>query len=222
MQFHSVQLLTSDMSKQLEFFQNVLGLPVLEQSADSVTFQVGSSKLEFIQDERDVFYHFAFNVPSHQFAEAEAWLGERTPIIQDSSGKHSFHSQNWNADMVYFYDAAGNVVELIARHDLKSYASEPFSARSLECISELGVVTDDVPQTVGRIRALVDVPLYRAEMDEQFVPVGDETGLFIVVKRGRIWFPETKPALAAPFKVKVSDKKDNVLTLGNENLHSKS
>ncbi len=218
MMFHHVQLLTSDLTRQLEFYRDVLGLSVLEQSNNSVTFQVGASKLEFVQDERDVFYHFAFNVPSHQFVEAEIWLEERTPIIQDTSARHKFHSQNWNADMVYFYDALGNVVELIARHDLKSEASEPLSARSLECVSELGIVSDNVPQTVERIQALVNAPLYRAVMDEQFVPVGDETGLFIVVKKNRIWFPETNAAMIAPFKVKIANGRNKVLELDDNSL----
>jgi catechol 2,3-dioxygenase-like lactoylglutathione lyase family enzyme len=216
--FQHVQLLTPDLTEQLEFYRDVLGLSVLEQSAKSVTFQIGTSKLEFVQSSMDVFYHFAFNVPPHQFAEAEAWLEERTPIIQDSSARHSFHSQNWNADMVYFYDAAGNVVELIARHDLKSDVAEPFSARSFERISELGIVTDNVPQTVEQIQALTGASLYRAVMDEQFVLVGNETGLFIVVKEKRIWFPETKPALAAPFNVILSNAKGEIVTLDQNSL----
>jgi catechol 2,3-dioxygenase-like lactoylglutathione lyase family enzyme len=215
-----MQLLTSDLREQLEFYRDVLEVPVLKHSTNSVTFQVGTSRLEFVEDERDVFYHFAFNVPSQQFAEAEVWLEKHTSIIKDSSAKHSFHSQNWNADMVYFYDAGGNIIELIARHDLKSDASEPFSAKSLECISELGIVTDSVPQTVGRIQKLVDAPLYRAVMDDQFVPVGDETGLFIVVKAGRIWFPETKAAMAAPFKVILSNGKGEVVILDQNSLQT--
>jgi catechol-2,3-dioxygenase len=215
--FHHIQLLTFDLEGQLEFYRDRLELPVLEQSNTSVTFQVGVSRLEFLQDSRDAFYHFAFNVPSHQFAEAETWLGERTPIIQDSSAKHSFHSQSWNADMVYFYDAGGNIVELIARHDLKSDAAEAFSAKSLECMSEIGIVTDDVPETVKRIQEFTDASLYRAMMDELFVPVGNENGLFIVVKKERIWFPETKAAIAVPFKMRISNK-DEMLELDNNSL----
>jgi catechol 2,3-dioxygenase-like lactoylglutathione lyase family enzyme len=218
MLFNHVRLLTSDLAKQLEFYRDILELPVLEQSANSVAFQVGSSRLEFLQDSRDVFYHFAFNMPSRQFTEAEAWLEERTPLIQDSSATHSFHSENWNADMVYFYDAGSNVVELIARHDLKRDTTEPFSSSSLEYISELGIVANDVPQTVERIQALTGASLYRATMDEQFVPVGDETGLFIVVKQNRIWFPETKPAVIAPFSMSVFGRENKILELDENAL----
>lgn len=218
MHFHHVQLLTARLTEQLEFYQNVLGLPVLGQSNASVIFQVGSSKLEFVQDSREAFYHFAFNIPSHQFIEAKAWLSERVELIWDSSGSDEFRSQNWNANQFYFYDSGGNIAELIARHDLKSETKEPFSAKSFELINELGVVTGNVPQTVKRIQDLGNMPLYRAVMDEQFVPVGDETGLFIVVKAGRIWFPETKAAVAAPFKVILSNGKGEVVTLDQNSL----
>jgi catechol-2,3-dioxygenase len=218
MLFHHVQLSTSNLTKQLEFYRDTLGLPVLEQSNTSVLFQAGSSRLEFIQNNTDTFYHFAFNIPSTRFTEAKTWLSERVALIKDSSGQDEFHSQNWNADMFYFYDVCSNVVEFIARHDLKSQLTEPFSAQSLECVSELGIVTDNVPQTVEQIQALTGASLYRATMDDMFVPVGDEHGLFIVVKQNRIWYPETKPALAAPFKVKILDKQDKLLELNNDRL----
>ncbi len=204
--FYHLRLFTSDLIKQQAFYEDTLELPLLEQSKESIVFRVGGSRLEFVQVERDVFYHFAFNVPSHQFADAKTWLSERAPLIQDASGNDEFHSQNWNADMFYFYDVSRNIVEFIARHDLKSKLTEPFSARSLECISELGIVTDNVPRTVEQIQNLTGASLYRATMDEQFVPVGDEMGLFIIVRRERIWFPETKPAVAAPFQVNLSNQ----------------
>jgi catechol 2,3-dioxygenase-like lactoylglutathione lyase family enzyme len=219
MKFHSVSLSTSELPKQLEFYQNRLGLPVLEQSNTSVVFQVGASKLEFVQDTLgNAFYHFAFNIPSHQFAEAKVWLSNRVELIKDTSGKDEFHTDNWNADNVYFYDAGGNVAELIARHDLKSDVRKPFSVKSLECISELGIVTDDVPKTVEAIQAKLPVTLYRATLNDMFVPMGDETGLVIVVKRDRIWFPETKAAVVAPFTVAVSEINNQPLSLSNASL----
>ncbi len=218
MYFQHLQLFTNNLMKQLEFYQDILELPVLEQSVNSVTFQVGLSRLEFVQDSRDVFYHFAFNVPSHQFTKAKSWLSQRVTLIKDSSGKDEFPTNDWNADNIYFYDAGGNVVEFIARHDLKSDAVEPFSARGLECISELGIVTDNVPQTVKQIQDLTGASLYRTEVNDQFVPVGDETGLLIVVRQNRIWFPETKPAVAAPFYVKIVDREGAVLELNHKTL----
>jgi hypothetical protein len=118
----------------------------------------------------------------------------------------------------YFYDAGGNVAEFIARHDLKSNIREPFSAQSLECVSELGIVTTDVPKTVSAIQSALPIELYRATMDEQFVPVGDVTGLFIVVKQGRVWFPETRAAKVAPFMVTVAETNAQPLILDNTSL----
>lgn len=219
MRFKLVQILTSKLSRQVEFYQQLLGLTVLEHSDKAVSFQVGSSRLEFIQDSsHNAFYHFAFNVPSHQFAHAKKWLSGRVALLQDASGNDEFHSQNWNADNIYFYDAAGNVVEFIARHSLISSAYEGFSAASLECISELGIVTDNVAQTVKHIQALTGASLYHATMDEAFVPLGDETALFIVVKQGRIWFPETKAALISAFKIQLDGSKRGMLELDHHSI----
>jgi catechol-2,3-dioxygenase len=199
--FQHLRLFTLNIATQQAFYQQLLELPLLEQTKESVTFQIGASRLEFVEHSIETFYHFAFNIPSHQFIEAKTWLSQRVRLIQDSNGQDVFHSENWNADMFYFYDAEGNIVEFIARHDLKPNTGLPFSAKSLECISELGIVTNDVPQTAKRLNALTDMPLYRTVMDDMFVPVGDETALFIVVKQGRIWFPETKAAKITPFMV---------------------
>lgn len=204
MVFDYVQLWTAELPRVTAFYRDMLGVPLLSARKNAVTFQVGTTQLEFRQGVGGLHYHLAFNVPPQQFAEARAWLTARTPLIQDSSGRDTFHSESWNADMVYFYDAVGNVLELIARYDLRGDTPQPFSGRSLACVSELGVVTRDVPQTVRRIQALTGAPLYRAEMDEQFVPLGDARGLLIVVKVGRLWFPETKAAVMAPFRVRLS------------------
>ena len=220
MRFDSVSLLTADLSKQLIFYRDVLGLPVIGQKDKSVTFQIGASRLKFVQDETDAFYHFAFNIPPQQFAEAKSWLSERVVLIRDLSGNDEFHSQNWNADIFYFWDANGNIVEFIARHTLDSNISQPFSAKNLECISELGIVTNNVPQTVKRIQDLTGATLYRAEINEQFVSVGDETSLFIVVKKDRIWFPETKAAIVAPFKITITNQQDTFLELDNHSLEA--
>ena len=37
---------------------------------------------------------------------------------------------NWHAKSVYFFDPAGNIVELIARFDLDNKTSETFSSRN--------------------------------------------------------------------------------------------
>lgn len=47
--------------------------------------------------------------------------------------------------------------------------------------------------------------IYDGAGSDTFTALGDEHGLFIIVKRGRIWFPDTGiPAELVPLKVAVS------------------
>ncbi len=47
---------------------------------------------------------------------------------------------DWHARSVYFFDPAGNIVELIARDDLNDVADGAFSSRQFRNISETGLV----------------------------------------------------------------------------------
>ncbi len=115
-----------------------------------------------------------------------------------------FHSSDWDADNLYFYDPAGNILELIARHTLDNKSNKAFNAQSLLNISEIGIATNDVAKQVEAIQAQINVNPYRWSGELGFAPVGDEHGLFIVVKHGRIWFPDTGvPAEYLPVNVTV-------------------
>ena len=48
------------------------------------------------------------------------------------------------------YDADKNIVELIARHNQPTASQSPFSGKSLVSISEIGLVTQDVMETVDK------------------------------------------------------------------------
>src|SRR5207249_3790264 len=82
----------------------------------------------------------------------------------------------------------------------------PFTSASLLSLSEIGLVVDDVPQLVQMIQRALGSPVYHGAINELFTPVGAENGLLIVVKRGRVWFPESKvAATAAPLTAIISD-----------------
>jgi catechol 2,3-dioxygenase-like lactoylglutathione lyase family enzyme len=195
MQVQELLLTTPDLSAQKTFYRNVLKLPVTAESEQQFTVQAGTTKLTFAQGALDGVYHFAFNIPENQIAEARKWLA--VPLIKASDGRDEFFSENWNAHNIYFYDPAGNILELIARHTLPNASTEPFSEKSLLNISEIGIGVEDVKAFTESC----DLPHYGSGSDE-FAPMGDENGLLIVVKLGRVWFPDTgKPALEIPLRV---------------------
>jgi hypothetical protein len=136
--------------------------------------------------------HFAFNIPEHRFDDAKAWLQARCELIPDEAGNDVFYSQNWHSHGLYFYDADGNIGELIARHTQPTPHAGAFAASALLCVSEVGIVADD-PATTARLACKrLNAQAYHIEFNDAFVPAGDEDGLLIIVNKGRLWFPDFK------------------------------
>ncbi|HEX8231177.1 MAG TPA: hypothetical protein VF826_17985 [Chloroflexia bacterium] len=205
MKIDTLELQTDDLLTQRQFYGDVLQLPAVA-SSETLQVQVGSSSLTFIQStgSHNQAYHFAFNIPENRFEEAKAWIAERTPLITSSSGEDSFDFVNWSAHSCYFRDPAGNILEFIARHTLPNASNQPFDERGILSISEIGMASDDVIATVEQLQG-AGMPVYDGVGSDTFAAMGDEHGLFIVVKRGRIWFPDTgTPAGLLPLKVVVS------------------
>ena len=138
------------------------------------------------------FYHFAFNIPENRILAALEWQKARTPLlpVPESHRAPGFpaevaFSSHWNAHSIFFLDPAGNLVEYIARHDMKNAdSSSPFSWGDLLYISELALVVDDVAETAAMLRHAAALGQYRNASDE-LAALGDEFGMLIVAKRGR-------------------------------------
>ena len=110
----------------------------------------------------------------------------------------------WNAHATYFRDPAGNVLELIARHDLALDDPYPFGPAGLHAVSEVGLPTLDVGAAVDALERL-GIPRYSGDR-RSFAAMGDIDGLFIVVPRGRVWFPTADVRGATePVEVELAD-----------------
>ena len=111
---------------------------------------------------------------------------------------------NWNAKSVYFFDPAGNIVELISRFDLENPSEAPFGASHFLSISEIGLVLpgqkfdDETKQLIERY----DLPFFNKQQPlPQFKAIGDDEGLFIIVPRYRNWYPTTRPSDLFPMEI---------------------
>lgn len=192
MNIRDLYLKSHDIASQAAFYRRLLGEGAVTLEPTTLTVNVGRSRLIFEAASEPVVgvYHVAFNIPENHFADACTWLTERVSPIVSNRGETTFYSTSWDAHMVYFYDADGNIAELIARHTLENARSEPFGAQSLLNVSEIGVAAADVLQCVTHLKQQIGVREYGVSSGA-FAPVGDETGLFIVVKKGRMWAPDT-------------------------------
>ncbi len=133
----------------------------------------------------------------------------RIPLLADETGKDEFESKNWNSDSVYFKDAAGNVLEFIARHNLENAVEEEFNSSQILNVSEIGLPSEDVVSWANELCAKLNVSAFKQEPNENFTPVGDDNGLLILPHTDRIWIPNSGvPAKLLPVRVmgNVGDK----------------
>jgi hypothetical protein len=176
--------------EQHRFYSQTLGLDA-RLSDTRLEVRVGSSLLEFVQDEGFTGrYHVAFNIPRNQFRPATQWLETRVSLVADKTGETRFHTDEWNADNVYFQDPNGNILELIARHELDNASDQPFNSDSLLEISEIGLAARGALELVDWFSKTLGIGTYKS-FGDHFAPIGDARGLVIAVRAGRIWFPDT-------------------------------
>lgn len=192
MHIRELRLKIADLQQAEAFYHGVLKLPVLEATSDHLILQAGSTRLVFEhQAAWQGKYHFAFEVPENQIDAAHNWISPKVKMAVLNGESLFTSSDHWNAHMLYFYDPAGNILEFIARHNQPNAATEPFSERSILAISEIGLATPDVQQTVRWLCDTLGVSVYDGQGSDTFSAIGDELGLLIVVKQGRNWYPET-------------------------------
>jgi len=199
-----LELPTIDLHAQREFYAEVLELPA-ELNSSGLVVRAGNTDILFTQATPgfEGAYHFAFNIPENQFRTAKEWISSRLKLLHDAGGKDEFASESWNSDSVYFRDAAGNILEFIARHNLKNAVDENFNSGQILQVSEIGLPSEDVLGLANELCRRLNLSVFRQPPNETFTPVGDERGLFILPIEGRIWVPDSGvPAKLLPVNVK--------------------
>jgi len=198
-----LELPTKDLHAQWEYYSSVLELPV-RITDTSLEVKAGDTDILFTQADSnfDGAYHFAFNIPENQFRAAKGWIVSRIPLLSDETGKDEFESKNWNSDSVYFKDAAGNVLEFIARHNLENAVEEEFDSSQILNVSEIGLPSEDVISWANELCTKLNLSVFKQEPNEDFTPVGDDNGLLILPLKDRIWIPNSGvPAKLLPVRV---------------------
>jgi catechol 2,3-dioxygenase-like lactoylglutathione lyase family enzyme len=178
-----------------DFYGRVLGLAARRGPSGNLVVQAGLTELVFYgaaPNGTAPFYHFAFNIPENKIQSAHDWQLQRTPLLPISPGlrdpslpDHVVHYRHWNAHSIFFFDPCGNVVEYIARHDLRNPAAGAFTPADILYASEIAFVADDVAAATQAIAAAAGAAPY-GEPSPMFAALGDEHGLLLVMKRGRV------------------------------------
>ncbi len=200
--FTEITLLTNKINEMKDFYKNILELQILSHDSNTFTVQLGSTAVTFqdLQSDSNPFYHFAINIPENKMEEAKSWIKSKVALNTEEDSAEVFFN-SWNAHAIYFEDPSENIIEFIARHNLKNGIEHNFSSDDLLNISEIGIVVDEVIPFVRNLNK-IGIPNWRDD-SEGLTPVGDENGLFITVKNGRRWFFSNKDAMFYPFDVSI-------------------
>jgi catechol 2,3-dioxygenase-like lactoylglutathione lyase family enzyme len=194
-----IRLASAQPEAQRSLYGDLLGLGVSER-AGALAVRVGATRLVFV-DGPPSPQHFAIRIPSAAYADALAWLGARVELLHDGDGGTAFAFPDWNADAAYFRDPDGNVVELIAHHDLPEPYRPPFGPGSMLGVCEVGVPVDDVGAYLESLERRTGARRWSGD-GVSFAAAGDKRGSLIVVRRGRTWYPTADAeATAGPLAV---------------------
>jgi catechol-2,3-dioxygenase len=207
MHIKEIVVSTNNISQTKSFYTNTLQFKLTHQTDTSISVTAGTSILTFQQDDLIVHpvYHIAFNIPHHQLQEAISWLSEKAVLLPVTENNIIADFSHWNANAIYFYDNNENLLEFIARHDLVNDTEVPFSATSIECISEIGITADDVPSYIDHLITTYQLPVFSKQpRQDKFTVLGDDHGLLIIVETGRNWFPTNMPAGRFPVKIVIT------------------
>ncbi len=191
MNITEVQLLTDNLTQTKHFYQQVLGLEMIYSDNALVSFKAGNSTLGFHSSHHiDPVYHFAFNIPNNKFEEAMEWGSSRLDLIEITPSSFVAEFTSWNARAFYFYDNNKNIVEMIARFDLDNRSSLPFDGSAIQSISEMGIVVSNPTEYASKLSADFNLPYFsRQAPKDDFIVLGDDDGLCIIVSENRPWYP---------------------------------
>lgn len=217
MKFEQLHLDTGPLEAMRKFYANTLGFRLLHSNPDSFSVAAGETQLTFHKVEGNPYYHFAFNIPSFSILSAADWLRERTELLP-WQGSEIIDFSDWNAEAVYFYDPAGNIVEFIARKNLNVRVDEDFEINQVLGISEMGWSSNNTESFHNRL--LTEIAIEDFDCNPwRFCAVGSETGLFIMIDPAqKKWIPNMEEAVIVPFRCRVTTDRSYDLKFDGEDL----
>lgn len=207
MRIKSLTLFSNDLDSQRDFYRNVLGFDISNESIDSFSVSVGWSTLTFKKAEERHLYHYCFLIPFNKFDEAYEWFSKRLKLISLDE-ETTFEFENWNAKSFYFYDGNGNIAECIVRYDLSNESSPDFSISDLLCINEIGTPTYAIEEINNHIEATTGSQFWKGDY-ERFGTNGDNEGLFLLVNSRikKSWFPTNLPTIPSTYEATIETGK---------------
>lgn len=220
MRIAQLTLAAADPAAQAEFWGERLGLGVREaEGIVEVLLRRSAIRFEPAAEGTDPRYHFAVNIPPGMIDEAASWLGDRHELLEfhgdpDVEEGATIVQGGRGASSMYFLDAAGNVVELMANPRLERKPDASFGPDSLLEIAEIGVATADTAATRAAIEDVFGAEvLWGGREGWLLTAIGDDRGVVIVAPVGRGWIPVGLPAEPLPTTIIAEGPRPTEVTL---------
>ncbi len=218
------------------FWETLLGFTVVDSPSPSqYTLEIGNeegkkTRLTFRPSnlppdlEATFFpqYHFTISIPTNQIEACLDWILSRKAINPDTTeeatiplwkdylnGAEIVRRNLYNSQSVFIQDPAGNVVELLARHDKPEIRDGAFNKDMFIGISEVGIVTRDIRKTAALLKDTFGADEVQGSSNS-FKPIGGATGLLKLIVPGKPWVP-TDNELAVSHEMELTIRHSEVL-----------
>lgn len=191
MKIQEIKLYTTDLKETKTFYTSLLNFSIVNEEATLLTLKVGDSLLTFIQtDIATNVYHFAFNIAINHLEQAITWSNKHLDLLKSPSNTIITTFETWNADSIYFTDNNGNILEFIARYDLNNRSEKAFTPKEVLNISEIGIVTTAPIKLAEELIVVNNLKYFsKTKPTPEFLALGDDEGLLILVTPNRKWYP---------------------------------
>ena len=198
-----LEIYTNNLSLTRDFWGEKIGLEEVsgESSATKVTYKLGSSLLTF-----RFFYrlepfvnHFAISIPPNQIENALTWIKtkEIKIIKNEISVADIYANPVFNSKSIFFDDAVGNIVELIAFQNLGSEfegkriatpVDGPFTKEQLFNISQVSLAGINVRAAYNVLHTVFEYDSL-SRSTASYKPTGGPEGLILLRLKSRPWLP---------------------------------
>lgn len=214
----------ADVGAQEDFYGGRLGLAVGRDREGTLEVCLRSSVIRFRPAAPGTAprYHFAINVPPGSIERAAAWVADRHELL-------IFHGDPNEAEAativhtgrgipgVYFLDAVGNVVELIANVRLdaaRDRGGPGFGPEDLLGVAEIGIAAADPSATTSAVEEFFGQGvLWGGAPRWLLTAIGDDHAVVIVAPLERGWIPVGLPARPARTEIVALDAEAGETTL---------
>lgn len=195
-----IKLSVYHIEEMKKFYSETLEMEVIKEEEHCFTIQAGKTQITFVQTNDLPFYHFAFRTGIEFYEYMFNKLSEKGLLLPNEEGEKSMY---WGGKQLYFKDPDRNILEILEREN-------PYSENVTGWfdVCEMGLPSENVQRLSEYLQV---IPNENETTSDTFRFYGDKRGNFVIVKKGRNWYPTEQSADIHPVTVEVEGDNDQVL-----------